>query len=111
MANERNRARVVQAHRFEVVDHEGRIVAVLGPLGSPDHPPLLGLELRDRSGSPRLWLSVEEGWGPQLSFAHGGNSVLLIGVVDEGVEVVEPGPRVQLCGRDGAVAEEWRVGW
>lgn len=115
---------VVRAGRFEVVDAQGRVRAVIGALGDQRYPTgagsgdgrggggggeVVGVELRDRAGSARAWLTVEEGWGAQLCLAEGGNQVLLLDVVEAGPEAAEPGPVIRLCDATGAPVAEWRV--
>jgi hypothetical protein len=70
---------------------------------------MVGLELRDASGSARAWLVVEDGWGAQLCFAERGNQVLLVDVVDDGPAAAEAGPSIRLCDATGEPVIEWRV--
>jgi hypothetical protein len=103
---------VVRAERFELVDADGQVRAVLAPLSEPGGGgggEVIGIELRDRSGSPRAWLTFEEGWGAQLCLSEGGNQVLLVDLVEAGPDAAEPGPAIRLCDRDGVPVLEWRV--
>lgn len=102
---------VVRAERFELVDGDGRVRAVLGALAAPgeDAADVVGIELRDRSGAARAWLTVEEGWGAQLCLAEQGNQVLLLDVVDATPAAAEPGPSVRLCDASGTPVLECRV--
>lgn len=102
---------VVRAERFELVDGDGCVRAVLGALAAPgeDAADVVGIELRDRSGAARAWLTFEEGWGAQLCLAERGNQVLLLDVVDATPAAAEPGPSVRLCDPTGTPVLEWRV--
>lgn len=101
---------VVRAERFELVDRQGRVRAVLGTLASDEagHD-VVGLELRDGSGSARAWLAFEDGWGTQLCFAEGGNQVLLVDLVEDTAAAAAPGPAIRLCDATGEPVVEWRV--
>lgn len=107
---------VVRAERFELVDRTGRVLAVLGSLGGGEENgggvgggEVVGLELRDASGSARAWLAFEEGWGAQLCLAEQGNQVVLVDLVEPGVDAASPGPAVRLCDPNGVPVLEWRV--
>lgn len=102
-------APVVRARRFEVLDGSGRTRAVLGDL----HPEAEGgcspgLALRSAQGSERAVL-VLDAEGPGLHFALDGDDALSLGVDDVGTQAVRSGPYLELLGRDGAVAQGWRL--
>lgn len=101
---------VVRAERFELVDRQGRVRAVLGTsAGGDGGHDVVGLELLDPSGSARAWLSFEEGWGTQLCFADRGNQIVLVDLVEATPEAAEPGPSIRLCDATGVPVLEWRV--
>lgn len=100
-------ARVVQAHRFEVLDEKDRVRAVIG-ISSHDSREFVGLEIFDRHGSVRAWLLDEPGEGVQLVFATEGNQVLVVSANDGGGEL-DAGPSITLCDSDGAPILAWAV--
>ena len=100
---------VLRAGRFEVVDSDGRVRAVLGDLSTPAGPYRPGLALRSRDGEPTVLLHLTPE-GAALDFAFQGDIGLVLGVDDRVADAaIDPGPYLSLIGRDGAVALGWRV--
>lgn len=83
---------VVQAHRFELIDREGRMRGLLGELPNPDEgaPPIFGICLFDTQLERRVYLSLDD-TGPSLAFDAEGNNVLQLGVNDDVPDVMKPG--------------------
>ena len=83
---------IVQAHRFELVDRDGRVRGVFGELPNPDPdtPPIFGLTLYDVGGNRRAYFSLDE-IGPSLVFDSGGNNVLQLGVSDDAPDALRVG--------------------
>lgn len=100
-------ARVVQAHRFEVLDERDQVRAVIG-IRTHENTELVGLEIFDQHGSARVWILDDSGEGAQLAFATAGNQVLIISGYDEGGEV-DAGPSITLCDSDGIAVLGWAV--
>lgn len=90
--------RTVRAHRFELVDDDDQLRAVLGPVGEHEGKTLYGLALYDEVGGERVLLGVMP-WGPLLSFAGEADVALELGVADDDGEHVDPGP--YLVGLEG----------
>jgi hypothetical protein len=101
---------VLRARRFELVDDDGSVRAVLGthPHPDPDAPPVYGLSLLDRDGRQRVWLELSD-TGPALAFDRGGNQLIEVGVNDPGTECEPGGAYLHLNGPNGAPAWSWRV--
>lgn len=101
---------LIQAQRFELVDDEGRVRAVLGDVGGPGgYAP--GLVLRDAEGNDRSCCALFPD-GPLLSFDVGGNDVLTVGVVEELGQTkaspdFDPTALLSLCDGDGQL--RWGV--
>jgi len=83
---------VVQAHRFELLDRQGRVRAVIGeqPNYVEDGEPIIGVCLLDAEGKRRAYLSLDDE-GPSLSFDYAENNVLQFGVSDPVGEAQRPG--------------------
>lgn len=83
---------VVQAHRFELLDRQGRVRAVIGELPSyiEDGEPIIGISLLDTKGRRRTYLSLDDE-GPSLAFDFDENNVLQIGVSDPVGDAQKPG--------------------
>lgn len=92
---------VVRATRVELVDRQGTVRAVLGPLDTPDPgSPIYGLALLDETGRQRVWLSLD-GTGPNLVFDLAGNNLLSLGVNDPAVDALHVGAYVHVADLDG----------
>jgi hypothetical protein len=94
-------AEVVRARRFELVDDDGRTIAVLGDIGGSSNAPFVGLALLDKAGAKRMWIGLDH-TGPSLMCATEGNAVLAIGVNDPETDCLLPGPYIQLMHTDGS---------
>lgn len=83
---------VVQAHRFELVDRDGRVRGVFGELPNPDPSTasIFGLTLYDVGGRRRAYFSLDD-MGPNLVFDSGGNNVLQLGVNDDVPDATQVG--------------------
>lgn len=92
---------VVRARRFELVDDDGRTIAVLGDIGGSPDAPFVGLVLLDERGDKRLWVGLDH-TGPSLMCATEGNAVLAVGVNDPEPDALLPGPYLQLMHTDGS---------
>lgn len=90
---------VVRARRFELVDEDGDVRAVLGKLGQHQGQGIYGLSLRV-DGRERAWV-VHGPLGPQLGFDQDGDVVAVMGV-EEGGDALRPGPYLSLTTRDGS---------
>lgn len=90
--------RAVRAHRFELLDDDDRLRAVLGPVGRHEGKTLYGLALYDEAGGERALLGVMPS-GPLLSFVSGGDVALELGVADADGEQLDLGP--YLVGLEG----------
>ncbi|MGH3369596.1 MAG: hypothetical protein ACRDPR_06315 [Nocardioidaceae bacterium] len=99
---------VLRARRFELVDGDGAVRAVLGRLPGPDDWPVLGLAVLDGEGRARAWLALDP-TGPGLVFDNGGNAGLDMGVDDAVADDLRVGPYLYLAGPDGAPVVGWRV--
>ncbi len=98
----------VQARRFELVDDDGRVLAVLGLLdGRPGRAPA-GLALFDEHGRARVWMALGDD-GPALVFDQGGNDVVHLGVSDPGPDALHVGAHLHLSDRHGRPVLGWRV--
>ncbi|HVE45123.1 MAG TPA: hypothetical protein VNA57_00045 [Acidimicrobiales bacterium] len=101
---------VMAAGRFEVVDEQGRVRAVMGDLSGSAPGWYPGVALLDEHGVQRVWVLLTE-IGPTLSFSEQGNVVLELGVSDRGDPHIQtPGPFVVLCERHGQAMWAVRVG-
>lgn len=97
----------VRSSRFELVDTEGRVRAVLGDIWQRgDYTP--GLAVFDRRGHERVSVALHP-TGPQLSFGLHGNCVLLVGVDDPGSESRPGGAYITLETSDGQVVHQLRA--
>ena len=98
---------VVRAHRFELIDPENRVRAVLGDIsrGYDEFAP--GITMLDADGQTRLWLGVLD-HAVLLSIDHEGSTILELGV-NQGSDAVIPGPYLVLCDGTGAPVVRWRV--
>lgn len=83
---------VVQAHRFELLDRDGRVRGAFGELPNPDplSPRIFGLTLYDVAGNRRAYFSLDD-IGPSLVFDSGGNNVLQLGVADDAPDALRVG--------------------
>lgn len=107
--DERAEDGVVRASRFEVVDDEGRVRAVLGRLDTiPGRPPDIGLTLLDAEGRRRLWVAIEP-TGPVVVLDQGGNAAVELGVHDAVEDGSHVGAYIVVADRDGRPAAGWRV--
>lgn len=84
--------RVLQARAFEVLDHQGRPIASLGPIpGSEVGQAGVGLVLYGNDGSRRLTVGLDA-TGPAIHLSQDGNVRCTIAVVDadpgEGLVIV-----------------------
>lgn len=95
----------VIGQRFELVDPQGRVRAVVGDASGEADEWIPGLSLLDEEGRLRATLLVCRG-GAVLSFIAEGNVVAELGVGDSPA-AFEPGPYVVLCDANGATA--WRA--
>ena len=94
---------VLRAKRFEAVDSDGQVRAVFGSIGdAAGDGKLVGLDMRDRRGSSRLSVVVDDAGSALISFAVGGNEVLVVGASDHG-ERMTVGPYVTVCDLTGDV--------
>ena len=101
---------IVRAERFELVGQEGRILAVLGALDTPDptgHPPV-GLALFDAGGRQRVWLTLDDS-GPALIFDLGGNNAITFGVNDPAADALHVGAYLHVADVDGTPVLGWQV--
>jgi len=102
-------APAVRTRRLEVVDDEGRVRAVLGPLDSPDPTAApFGLALLDPIGRPRVWLSLDV-TGPSQVFDLAGNNVVSLGVNDPTADALHVGGYLHMTDLDGTPAFGWQV--
>lgn len=100
---------VYRGSRFEVVDEDGRVRAVLGQLGEPtsDSASAFGVALFSREGSVRLALSLRD-TGPHLFFGANGNTVMELGVNDDVPDTFRIRPFLMLNDLDGAPVVGWQ---
>lgn len=99
----------MRASRFEVVDGEGRVRAVLGLLDTvPGGDPDVGLVLLDQQGRRRLWVAIEP-TGPVVVVDQDGNIAFELGVHDPDDEGGHVGAYLVVADRDGRPAAGWRV--
>jgi hypothetical protein len=100
---------VVRATRVEIVDHDGRVRAVLGPLESPDPTTdVFGLALVDEVGRQRVWVSLD-GAGPALVFDLAGNNAITFGVNDPTADALHVGAYLHVSDLDGTPVLGWQV--
>lgn len=100
---------VRRAERFEVVDGQGRVRAVLGLLDGPAPAgQLVGLELRDVSGQPRATVAVGDD-GAWMLLELEGNARLHLGVYDPASDALNTRVFLYLCDADGRPVTGWRV--
>ncbi|MDP9071875.1 MAG: hypothetical protein M3N68_11505 [Actinomycetota bacterium] len=97
---------VVRARRFELVDAEGAVRAIVGDLGGGGG--VFGVALVGRQGEARVWIELGE-QGPALVFDQGGNDVVAVGVHDAVADALHVGAYLQLSHADGRPALGWRV--
>lgn len=98
---------VVRTRRLELVDHAGRVRAVVGALGDDGDDEVVGMELRDAHGRTRVSVLVAS-HGPVIVFDSEGNGVLSLGVT-EGADAVAKGPFAFLSDADGTPVAGWSV--
>jgi hypothetical protein len=99
----------VRALRFEVIDVDGKVRAVLGDTGQTrPGTHAMGLELLDVDGQPRLAVVLTE-FGPRVSVAAAGNVTATFGHDDPHPEIVGSGAFLQLMAPDGTSVALWRV--
>lgn len=73
---------VVRATRFELLDEQGRVRAVLGLLGRGTAD-VFGLTLLNEYGGQRAWI-VADGPTAQMGIDHGGNQAAVMSANGEG---------------------------
>jgi hypothetical protein len=96
---------IVRTQRLEVVDREGRLRLLAGDVTGRDGPgEAFGFVLVD-GARRRAWLSLDAE-GPKMEFDRGGNTIVVLGVLDDGPEV---GPYMHLCDANGAPVLSCRV--
>ncbi|HZQ29361.1 MAG TPA: hypothetical protein VFA94_16820 [Acidimicrobiales bacterium] len=102
-------AGVVRATRFELVDADGHVRAVLGDLGSPD-PELavVGFAMVDVDGRQRVWIALDA-TGPNMVFDLGGNAVLTFGVNDPAPDALHVGAYLHVSNASGTNVLGWRI--
>lgn len=95
-------SKVVQAHRFELLDRHGRVRAVIGeePNNVNDGADIIGVWLYDTEANPRTYLSLDES-GPSLVFDLEGNNALVLGVGDPGKLAAKTGAYAMASDGDG----------
>jgi hypothetical protein len=99
----------VRANRFELVDADGHIRAVLGDLGSPDPGmPVVGFALLDADGRQRAWVALDA-TGPNMVFDLGGNAVLTFGVNDAAPDALHVGAYLHVSDVGGTNVLGWRI--
>jgi hypothetical protein len=102
-------AGAVRTTRIEVVDTDGKVRAILGPLDTPDQTsPVFGLALLDPAGRPRVWLAVDD-TGPALVFDHAGNNIITLGVNDSTADALHVGGYLHVTDLDGTPVLGWQV--
>jgi hypothetical protein len=101
---------IYRGSRFEVVDDDGTVRAVLGRLDEPtaDGGPAFGVALFNAKGEVRVALSLRD-TGPNLLFDTHGNNVIELGVDDEVPDALRVGPFLMLSDGDGAPVVGWQV--
>lgn len=98
----------VRTRRLEVVDQNGRTLAVIGELDRPADDPAVGVALLDgRTGTERAVLALTPG-GPHLEMAAEGNVVAAFGVNDPGGDLLA-GVCLTLSDFSGAPVARWWV--
>ncbi len=101
---------VLRARRFELVDDDGEVRAVLGQQGTAYGLTLYGEDpvQGQRSLHRRADFAVGHA-GPWMEMSLGGNTSLSMGVHDPIAENFYPGPYWVLCDQEGATALEART--
>jgi len=100
---------VHRAERFEVVDREGRVRAVLGLLERAEPTgQIVGVELRDAAERARATLAVGED-GSWMLLELAGNARIVLGVNDPESDAVDARAFLYLCDTDGRPVAGWRV--
>lgn len=98
---------LVMGKQFQLLDHKGRVRAVLGDASGGAEEWFPGLSLFDEEGRLRATV-VASPQGTALSFFARGNVVAEVGVGESPV-AVSPGPYLVLCDADGGTAWQVRV--
>jgi hypothetical protein len=98
---------VVRARRFELVDVDGVVRALLGDLG-PRPGEVFGLVLLDPHGRARLRIELGP-TGPALVLDQDGNDVIELAVHDVVADALRPGSHLRLSDRHGRPALAWHV--
>lgn len=98
---------LVVGKQFQLVDHKGRVRAVLGDASGGAEGWFPGLMLLDEQGCLRAMFAASP-QGTAMSFFARGNVVAEVGV-GEPPEAVSPGPYLVLCDADGGTAWHVRV--
>lgn len=99
---------VLRTRRLEIVDDRGRPCAVLGELPKrSEYHRTVGLALLDPDGKERVVLALDHE-GVQLEFIRQGNTVLLLGIEDDGPETAAD-TFLLLMDRNGVPVQSWRV--
>jgi hypothetical protein len=94
----------MRGERFEVVDGDGAVRAVLGPLDGGG----IGLALFGADGVERLRLAVDDE-STALTLTVDGNIVFAAGWLAPGGDVVRPGGYAVVADADGTPTAGWRV--
>jgi hypothetical protein len=100
---------VVRTTRVELVDDDGRVRVLLGPLDSPDPAtPVFGLALLDPAGRPRVWLGLDV-TGPSQVFDLAGNNLITLGVNDPTADALHVGAYLHVSDLEGSPVLGWQV--
>lgn len=100
---------VVRAERFELVDGTGNVLAVLGPLDTPDPTtPVHGLALFNADGRPRIWLGLDNN-GPALVIDLLGNNAISLGANVPVPDALHVGAYLRVTDLDGTPVYGWQV--
>ncbi len=98
----KSRASVIRAERFEAVDREGHRRLTVGVIGrGPDGEQLAGMDVFDLQGRSMLTVAVDETGYACMSFASGGNEVLVLGGRRSADGEGRTEPHVELLNEDG----------
>lgn len=98
---------VVRARRFELVDADGAVRAVLGDLGA-GRGEVFGLALLGAQGWARVRIELGP-LGPTVALDQDGNDVIALGVHDAVADALRPGAHLQLSDRHGRPVLGWQV--
>lgn len=111
MRQRRSEPEHLVARRFDAVDEQGRRRASFGLLGSyGEEGDVVGVDLFDDVGSSVLSVVLEQSGAAAISFALGGNEVLVLGSAGEEASSRGAGPFVTMCRPDGEVVARLHVG-